>query len=232
MKPGVAMVSGAARGLGAEIARKLAESGWSLSLGARDPARLAEVVPASRSVIHCRYDASDADSGRTWVDRTHAHFGSIEAVINNAGTGLEYTLTDEDETALDALIEVNLKGPLRVTRAALPHLLHTGRGRVINVSSLSGKRINHANVGYAMTKHALMALTHATRRMGWEEGLRATALCPSYINTDFNDGVTAIAREEMIQPADLAEVIGYLVSAPKNFSVAELLVNCRLEDTL
>ncbi|WP_035872211.1 SDR family NAD(P)-dependent oxidoreductase [Cucumibacter marinus] len=228
----VAMVSGASRGLGLAVAHRLASAGWRLSLGVRNPERLKGDVPGGDNSIVCTYDALQRDSAQHWVDSTIERFGRVDAVVNNAGTGLKYALTDEDETALDTLLEVNLKGPLRVTRAALPHLIASGQGRVINVSSLSGKRINHANVGYAMTKHALMALTHATRRIAWDEGVRATALCPSYIDTDFNEGVTAISKDEMIQPDDLAEAVLHLASAPQTFSVAELLVNCRLEDTL
>ncbi|WP_127519727.1 SDR family NAD(P)-dependent oxidoreductase [Mesorhizobium sp. Z1-4] len=228
----VAMVSGASRGLGNAVARRMAAAGWRLSLGVRTPERLQESLPGGIDTICCTYDALEQGSAGRWVDQTIERFGRIDAVVNNAGIGLQYALTDDDETALDTLLEVNLKGPLRVTRAALPYLIASGQGRVINVSSLSGKRINHTNVGYAMTKHALMALTHATRRIAWNDGVRATALCPSYIDTDFNDGVTAIAREEMISPDDLAEAVLHLASAPSNFSVAELLVNCRLEDTL
>jgi len=77
-----------------------------------------------------------------------------------------------------------------------------------------------------------MALTHGTRRLGWEHGVRATALCPSFVDTDLTAGVTKITREEMIDPADLAEMAAMVIALPNTATVAEMLVNCRLEDTL
>ena len=81
-----------------------------------------------------------------------------------------------------------------------------------------------------MSKFALVALTHSVRRLGWDDGVRATAICPSFVATDMTEGVTALPREEMIQPADLAELVATALALPNNAVVAELLVNCRLED--
>jgi NAD(P)-dependent dehydrogenase (short-subunit alcohol dehydrogenase family) len=128
------------------------------------------------------------------------------------------------------MISVNLKGPLRLIRLAMPHLIQSGTGRVINVASLSGKRVKNTNVGYAMTKFALIALTHAVRRHGWDHGVRATAVCPSFVRTDLTADALAVAPDEMIQPEDLAELIETALSLPNNAVVAEMLVNCRLED--
>ena len=228
----VVMISGAARGLGRAIATTLAAEGWQLSLGVRDPAakgvRDARWDPERVSVF--AYEARDRDAGRSWVDRTVSRFGRIDALVNNAAIGGRVTLDNDDETLLDEMLEINLKGPLRLIRAALPHLRAAGAGRVVNVSSLSGKRVASPNVGYAMTKFALVALTHAVRREGWDDGVRATVLCPSYIATDFLPGPQAISRDAMTQPEDLARIVALLLSLPNQASVAELLVNCRYED--
>ena len=128
--------------------------------------------------------------------------------------------------------EVNVKGPLRLIRLALPWLKKSGSGRIVNVASLSGKRVKNAYAGYAMSKFAVVALTHAVRRLGWDHGVRATAICPSFVATDMTAEVTAVPRGEMIQPADLAELVATALALPNNAVVAELLVNCRLEDML
>ncbi|MCC0031430.1 MAG: SDR family NAD(P)-dependent oxidoreductase, partial [Brucellaceae bacterium] len=133
---------------------------------------------------------------------------------------------------LDALWAVNVKGPLFLTRACMPHLKAAGAGRVVNVASLSGKRVRNENIAYNMTKHAIMALTHGTRRIGWEHGVRATALCPGFVATDLTADVTKVARDEMIEPGDLAELAATVIALPNTAAVAEVLVNCRLEDTL
>lgn len=226
----VVMISGASRGIGAAIARRLGAAGYRLSLGVRNPSRAGLDETESRLVAH--YDARERDAARAWVAATVARYGRIDALVNNAGIARMSTIEDGDEEVLDDLWLVNVKAPLRVIRAALPHLKASGAGRVINVASLSGKRVRNANNGYAMTKFALVALTHSVRRLGWEHGIRATALCPGFVATDLSAGVPGIDRTDMIRPDDLAELVACLLALPNNATVAELLVNMRHEDTL
>ncbi len=226
----VVMISGANRGIGRAIAECLARRGYDLSLGVRRPEQLAEIA-GERILVH-RYDALDP-AAAAWVAATLARFGRIDGLINNAGIAIAAGIEDADEAAFDRLWQVNVKGPLRMIRAALPHLRASGRGRIVNVVSLSGKRVANDNAGYAMSKFAALALTHAARRAGWQDGVRATALCPGFVATDMTlwarDRVPA---EEMIQPEDLAELVATVIALPNNASVAELLVNCRFEDML
>ncbi|MCB9947666.1 MAG: SDR family NAD(P)-dependent oxidoreductase [Rhodospirillaceae bacterium] len=229
----VIMISGANRGIGYGVARRLAASGFRLSLGARDLAALSAAVadlPAERTACFA-YDAADLGLAEAWVAGTVARFGRIDGLVNNAGIAKPpYRLDDADESALDAMWAVNVKGPLRLVRLALPHLLACGHGRVVNVASLSGKRVKNDNVGYAMTKYAVVALTHAIRRHGWDQGLRATAVCPSFVRTDLTADVDKVTADEMIQPEDLAQLVETALNLPDNAVVAEMLVNCRLED--
>ncbi|MAB00736.1 MAG: short-chain dehydrogenase [Stappia sp.] len=230
----VVMVSGASRGIGLAIVRKLLEAGYSVSAGARDPNALASTLsdaPADRLVC-ARYDAADRATHATWLDATLARFSRLDALVNNAGTSNTFSIEEGEEEDLDALWAINVKGPLFLTRICLPHLKECGSGRVINVASLSGKRVRNENIAYNMTKHAVMALTHGTRRIGWDHGVRATAICPSFVATDLTDGVTKITREEMIDPADFAEITALALALPNTAAMAEMLVNCRLEDTL
>jgi NAD(P)-dependent dehydrogenase (short-subunit alcohol dehydrogenase family) len=226
----VVMISGASRGIGAAIARRLAAAGYRLSLGVRDPAR-ACIEPGDACIV-ARYDARERDAGRAWVAATVERYGRIDALVNNAGIAPMSRVEDDDEEVLDDLWLVNVKAPLRVIRAALPHLKAAGAGRVINVASLSAKRVPSANNGYAMTKFALLALTHSVRRMGWEHGIRATALCPGFVATDMTASNRGVARADMLDPADLAELVTCLLALPNNATIAELLVNMRYEDTL
>lgn len=230
----VVMVSGASRGIGLAITRKLLDTGYSVSAGARNPEALAELLgdaPGDR-LLCARYDAADRASHEAWLAATLARFGRLDGLVNNAGTSNSFSIESGEEEDLDALWTINVKGPLFLTRACLPHLKAAGSGRVINVASLSGKRVRNENVAYNMTKHALMALTHGTRRIGWEHGVRATAVCPSFVATDLTDGITKIAREEMIHPDDFAEIAALALALPNTAAMAEMLVNCRLEDTL
>jgi len=226
----VVMISGSNRGIGAAIARRLGAAGFRLSLGMRDTAKALAGDPTGSFITH--YDARERDSAKAWVDETLQRYGRIDALINNAGISPTVRIEDEDEDALDDLWLVNVKAPLRLVRAALPYLKASGTGRVINVASLSGKRVPNANNGYAMTKFALVALTHSVRRLGWEHGIRATALCPGFVNTDLVAQVTDVPHEQMTDPADLAKLVATVVALPNTAAVAELLVNCRYEHML
>lgn len=223
----VVMVSGASRGVGRAVLDRLLEAGYSVSGGARKPD---PAMTGDRLMTH-RYEAGEAGSAEAWVAATIARFGRIDAIVNAAGINPKVRVSDEGEDLLDEMWRVNVKGPLRVIRAALPHLEKSGCGRVINLGSLSGKRVA-SNVGYAMTKFAVVALTHGIRREGRDAGIRATVVCPGYIATDMTINDTEIPRHEMTQPADLAELIETLLRLPNNAAVSELLVHCQFEPML
>lgn len=229
----VAMVSGASRGIGRAVAQGLLAKGYSVSAGARDPAAAEAALGGPQDRLLCgRYDAVDRSSHADWLKATLKRFGRLDALVNNAGTSNRFSIEEGDEEELDALWAVNVKGPLFLTRICLPHLRASGSGRVVNIVSLSGKRVKNENIAYAMTKHAMMAFNQGLRRIGWDDGLRATAVCPSFVATDLTAGVTKTPKEEMIDAADLAELVATAIALPNNAVMAEMLVNCRLEDTL
>jgi NAD(P)-dependent dehydrogenase (short-subunit alcohol dehydrogenase family) len=230
--PSVAMISGANRGIGLEIARELRRAGFSLSLGIRRPGDFSDPLVADDDVLACPYEARDRGAAKSWVDATVDRFGRIDVLVNNAGISRFVSLEEGDEGDLDDLFAVNVTAPFRLIRAALPHLKASGSGRVINVASLSGKRVMGLNAGYQMSKHAVVALTHAVRRIGWQHGIRATALCPGFVDTDLTAHVTDVPHEHMTDPKDLAKLVATVVALPNTAAVAELLVNCRYEHML
>ena len=227
----VIMISGANRGIGLAVARRLLEGGAKLSLGMRDEMAATSQFGDAQDIILNRYHAHDVGSAQRWVENTASTFGKIDGLVNNAGISQPaVSLMDDDETRLDEMWVVNVKGPTRLTRFAMPYLAKSGSGRVVNVASLSGKRVKNDNMGYAMTKFAIVALTHATRRQGWDQGMRATAICPSFVRTDMTSDVNRVDPNEMIQPQDLAELIHTALTLPNNAVMAEMLVNYTLED--
>ena len=230
----VVMVSGANRGIGLAVARCLEARGYRLSLGTRDPAALAGAAGsfASERALCQAYEATDTAAAEAWVAATLKRFGRLDALVNAAGIIGPATLESDSDAAFEELWRVNVMGPLRLTRLALPHLRAAGSGRIVNLASLSGKRVAGDNAGYAISKFAVVALSHATRRAGWQDGVRVTALCPGYVATDMVAEVTDPPAEAMIQPADLAELVATVIALPNTASIAELAVNCRLEDTV
>jgi NADP-dependent 3-hydroxy acid dehydrogenase YdfG len=225
------MISGANRGIGRAIAERLLHDGYTLSLGARDPGTLAVLEGLQGDqVLHHAFDARVPDAAIRWVASTRERFGRIDAIVNNAGVVRPFDIEAGDEAPLDEMWEVNVKGPLRLVRAAFADLKACGSGRVINIVSLSGKRVKSAGGGgYAMSKHAAAAFNHALRFAGWEHGIRATSVCPGFVATDMTAKVTAVPPQEMIQPDAVAHMVASLLLLPNTASVSELPMNCVLE---
>lgn len=233
----VAMVTGASRGIGAAIAAALGARGYRLALGLRDPDTLPAALAAYDPLV-VRYDAREAADARRFAEAVEAALGRIDVLVNNAGIGGPLELMpdppqsdDEMEGALEALLAVNVAAPFRLTRAVLPALCRSGRGRVITLASLSGKRVLGLNAGYQMTKHAALALSNAARRAGWDHGMRACAVCPGFVATDLTMRHD-LPRHEITQPEDLAHLVAEVIALPNTASVAELAINWRYEPGL
>ena len=225
------MISGANRGLGNAIARRLHNDGYNVSVGGRDIEALRHSMEGcddDRVLCH-RYDATKPGTDAEWVSATIERFGSLSGLVNNAGiidtAGLE-ALTED---GLDALWSVNVKAPFRMIQLALPHLRADGSGRVVSIASLSGVRVMGTFApGYAMSKHAVLALSEATKQAGWDDGVRVTSVCPGFIATDMTSDFGEDSAT-MIDASDLAELISTTISLPNTASVAQLNVACRLE---
>jgi NAD(P)-dependent dehydrogenase (short-subunit alcohol dehydrogenase family) len=221
----VAMISGASRGIGAAIAAALAEGGWRLSLGVRRP----EAATDGDNQLVCRFDALDPASEVLWVARTVERFGRIDAVVHNAGITIPKTMLEANDDDFDLLFGVNVKSPLRLTRAAWPHLV-AARGKVVTIASLSGKRVKSPRSSfYALSKFAAVGLAHGLRQCGKEAGVRSTAICPGFVATDMV-GSRGLDMDEITQPADLARIVRLVLELPANASISEIPVNWTVED--
>jgi NAD(P)-dependent dehydrogenase (short-subunit alcohol dehydrogenase family) len=223
------MISGANRGLGNAIARRLHADGYNVSAGARDVTGLADSFGDAERVFTHAYDARVSGSDRAWFDATVDRFGAVDILVNNAGVMDTAPFGELSEDSLENMLNVNVKAPFRLTQIAMPTLRAAGSGRVINIASLSGVRVaGQFAPGYAMSKHAVIALTEATKQAGWADGVRVTAVCPGFIATDM---VAELDEDPttMIQADDLAEMISTVAALPNSASVAKLTVACRLE---
>ena len=231
------MVSGGARGLGAAIVRRCLADGHRVSVGARTPQAVLDAFPDvdGERLSAFRFDADDVTSAQDWVDQTVAQMGAPDALINNAGILRMVDFTRGEESDLDDLWNINVKAPFRLIRAALPHLKASGRGRVVNIASTDAKRYRDAttSLGYVMTKQALLAMSHAVRFAGWDEGLRGTAICPGAIDTDMIDGIPGVTpKAQRLQPDDVAQIVSLVLALPNQASIPEIVANTRLESTI
>ena len=225
----VVMISGANRGIGKVIAEKLSEDGYLLSLGIRNldslPRSLSS-VPKTKLLCNA-YDAKVPQSAKSWIDETIKHFGRIDVLINNAGVLHSIGLEDDSEELLDEMWEVNAKAPLRLTRLVFPYLRKSGSGRVIDIISMSGKRVKGNWVGYSMSKYAALAASHTARIQGWEDGIRVTAVCPGYVQSKMTEiHAPNVNQEIMSRPQDIARIISILLLLPNESNVPEILMNC------
>jgi NAD(P)-dependent dehydrogenase (short-subunit alcohol dehydrogenase family) len=177
------------------------------------------------------YEATQPASAEAWVAATHQRFGSIDGLIHCAGVfsrvGVRFAKSEEAE--IERLWRVNLMGPWWLSRAAWPHLAESGDGRVITLVSMSGRRVKGTLAAYGTSKFALMGLCQAMRNEGWEQGIRVTAICPGWVNTDMAAAVSALPKEAMTQPQGLAEVTATLLRLPASCVPFEIAVNCVLE---
>lgn len=225
----VIMISGANRGIGFATAKALAQAGYRLSLGARDPAKIDTSAIGGDVMTHA-WEATEAATSTAWTQATLDKYARIDGVMLNAGVIVSTGLESGTEADMDTMLDVNFKGPWRLVRAAMPALRASGHGRVINVVSLAGKRLlREENFGYTASKFAALSLTHAIRIAGWDDGVRATAICPGMVDTDMVADIETPPGQFKISTEAIAASTAYALSLPNDAVVAELLVNSRLE---
>ena len=190
-----ALVTGAASGMGRATAHLFADEGAHVAVTDINSEGVAVVVAeikgAGLSAEGWTLDLVDGEATKTVVAEVAERFGGLDILINNAGLS-QHTKIDDDgyEEIWDRLLSILLSSHTRTIRAALPYLRASEGGRIVNIASTDGLRFrdNGASIGYTMSKHALVAMTHAARQFGYADGVRATALCPGAVDTDLLAG--------------------------------------------
>ena len=203
-----ALVTGGSSGIGLAIARALAEDGYSLTLAARKLERL-ELAAAELGATAIAADVSiEEDAIRLVAAHAETH-GGLDVLVNSAGVGIAGTVGATTTKQFDLQHAVNLRGAFIVTREALP-MLRVSRGYVVNLASIAGTIPTPGLSSYGAAKAALIALTRSLDREEVEHGVRATALCPAFVDTPMAEW-TGLAGEQMIRPEDCAELVRALL---------------------
>jgi len=227
----VAIVTGASRGIGREVAAGLAQDGYHLALIARTYRDLADLVselpqPSGEHSVHV-VDVVDpraiAGSIETILDR----HGRVDVLVNSAGAykpgGLE--LSGQE---LEHMLRVNLVAPFLFMQAVLPVMKAQGTGHVFNIASRAGKVGFAGDGAYVASKFGLVGLSESIYREFAEAGVSVTSLCPGWTNTGMaQEAGTPLSPEEMIQPSDLLETMRWLLRLSPAARVREVMLECR-----
>jgi NAD(P)-dependent dehydrogenase (short-subunit alcohol dehydrogenase family) len=240
------LISGASRGIGRAVAERALADGHRLSLGLRDLEMLKQTpldpaLAGSDRVLLYPYAAEDPAAATAWVEGSINHFGGFDSVIHSAGIFSRVPLLFEpgEEQEIAHTLNVNLMGPWWLTRAAWPQLASHGEGRIQVLVSMSGKRSKGRLAAYSASKFALLGLCQTMRNEGWAAGIRVTAICPGWVNTDMAAAVRSgpsdrwptqpMDAEAMTQPEDIASMSAELLRLPNRAVPFELAVSSSLE---
>lgn len=199
-----ALVTGGSSGIGLAIARMLRDEGYGLSLAARTPERL-EAAAAELGALAVQANVLDEESCEQVVSEHVERHGGLDILVNSAGVGFAGAIADTSTKRFDIQLGVNVRGAFLVTRAALPHL-RAARGYVVNLASIAGTIPTPGLATYGASKAALISLTRSLVREESATGVRATAICPAFVDTPMADW-TGLPPEELIQPEDCAEIV-------------------------
>ncbi len=203
-----ALVTGGSSGIGLAIAAMLRDEGYELTLAARRLDRLESAASELGATAVTADVQEEGDCERLVHEHLAAH-GGLDVLVNSAGVGIAGRIGDLQTKHFDLQQSVNLRGAFLVTRAALP-ALRTAKGFVVNLASIAGTVPTPGLAAYGAAKAALIALTRSLDQEEAETGVRVTALCPGFVDTPMASW-TGMASEELIQPADCAELVRALL---------------------
>jgi NAD(P)-dependent dehydrogenase (short-subunit alcohol dehydrogenase family) len=227
LKGQVAVVTGAARGIGAAISKQLTSMGATVILVARDKARLEqvrqEIQAAGGSAQTAPLDLLDEPSIANLGKMIRNQHHRCDILINNAGIGLiGKPLVEMAPSDWDALMGTNLRGPYLMVRALAPMMIAAQSGHIINISSLAGKNPLPNGAAYSASKWGLNGLTYSLAEELRPHNIRVSVIAPGSVNTGFGSSKQDNPRK--IQPADVAHIVAMLVTqAPQSF-VSEVLL--------
>lgn len=224
----IALITGSGRGLGRAIARALAREGAQTVITARSETELAaaadEIARLGPKPWTLAGDITDERHVETLFAEIKQRFGRLDLLVNNAGAFDGGSLDELSTEAWDKVLAVNLRAPFLCTRAALRMMKPQGRGRIINIGSISAQRVRPRSAPYATSKHGLWGLTQATALEGREYGVTCCCLHPGNILVEHRHTDKPEDAEPMMTPDEVAEVALLMATLPPHVEMLEAIV--------
>ena len=230
-------ITGATSGIGKATAEFLAKHGYRLILCGRKEDRLKELkqtLGKQTGITTLQFDVRDKEAVFSAIESLPENFRDIDVLINNAGNahGMS-SIQDGDINDWDAMLDINVKGLLYVSRAILPKMIERNSGFIVNIGSTAGKEVYPKGNVYCASKSAVEAINKGMRMDLNQYNIRVSAIHPGLVETAFSDvrfkGDTERARKvyqgyKALQPEDIAEIIHFVITRPYHINIEDLVV--------
>ncbi len=235
---GVALVTGAARGIGREIALKLARDGFAVAVNyasseAKAEKVVARIETAGGRAVALQADVSDPDAVVSLFSTVTDELGPVHVLVNNAGITDDGLVLRMSADQWDSVLNTNLRSVFLCTKAALRSMVRARSGRIINISSVSGISGNPGQGNYSAAKAGIIGFTKSVAKEVGSRGITVNAVAPGFIETDMTktlgaaviDGVEQqIALGRMGLPKEVASMVGYLASSDASYITGQVIV--------
>ena len=233
----IALVTGASRGIGAAIARRLAADGYVVIVNYNGSAQRAEDVvtqihASGHEAVAMQCDVSDFEACGELIRQIVERYGRLDVLVNNAGITRDGLLLRMSEADFDAVINTNLKGAFHTIRHAGRQFLKQRSGRIINIASVAGLLGNAGQANYAASKAGVIGLTKSVARELAGRQITVNAIAPGFIGTEMIDGMTDSAKAAMTghipfgrigEPEEVAEVAAFLASDAARYVTGQII---------